>query len=152
MRIVLRSGCYLTHDSGIYARLVEDVQYRTSSDALAFAPALEVWAHVLSTPEAGLVILSAGRRDFGQDSGNPVPTKHVPRGSGQPRAVTGQDWRVVGVSDQHAHVRVPAGHGIGVGDLVALSPSHPCTTFDKWRVIHIVDDAYNVTESVRTWF
>lgn len=62
-------------------------------------------------------------------------------------------WRVTGVSDQHAHVDAPAGHGIAVGDLIALGPSHPCTTFDKWRVLlHLVDKSYTVVDTVRTWF
>jgi D-serine dehydratase len=47
---------------------------------------------------------------------------------------------------------VPAGHGVEVGDLVALGPSHPCTTFGKWRVVHLVDDDYNVIEAVSTCF
>jgi D-serine dehydratase len=34
----------------------------------------------------------------------------------------------------------------------ALGPSHPCTTFDKWREVHLVDDAYTVIETVPTYF
>jgi D-serine dehydratase len=151
-RVVLRSGCYLTHDSGIYDRLLDDLHRRTGSQALTFEPALEVWAHVLSTPEPELLILSAGRRDFGQDAGNPVPVKHVARGAGAPRPLHGSEWAVAGVSDQHAHVKCPRGHGVEVGDLVALGPSHPCTTFDKWRVIYVVDARYDVVDVVRTWF
>jgi D-serine dehydratase len=56
------------------------------------------------------------------------------------------------VSDQHAHLTVPPGHGVAVGDLVALGPSHPCTTFDKWRTLYLVDDDYTVTEEVPTFF
>lgn len=151
-QVVLRSGCYLTHDSGIYDRLLQDVHHRSGSQELAFEPALEVWAQVLSVPEPELVILSAGRRDFGQDAGNPVPVKHVRRSSNAPAPLSRSDWRIVGVSDQHAHVQIPAGHGVEVGDLVALSPSHPCTTFDKWRVIYVVDDDYQATDAIRTWF
>jgi D-serine dehydratase len=47
---------------------------------------------------------------------------------------------------------VPEGHGVAVGDLVALGPSHPCTTFDKWRVLHLVDEDYTVTGTARTYF
>jgi D-serine dehydratase len=47
---------------------------------------------------------------------------------------------------------VPPGHGVEVGDLVALGPSHPCTTFDKWRTVYLVDDDYDVTETVATYF
>jgi D-serine dehydratase len=150
--VVLRSGCYLTHDSGIYDRLLRDLHRRTGSQALAFEPALEVWAQVLSTPEPDLLILSAGRRDFGQDAGNPVPVKHVARGAATPRRLPAAEWAVAGVSDQHAHVKCLRGHGVEVGDLVALGPSHPCTTFDKWRVIYVVDAHYDILNVVRTWF
>ena len=37
-------------------------------------------------------------------------------------------------------------------DLVGFGINHPCTTFDKWQVIHVVDDDYNVIESLRTFF
>ena len=47
---------------------------------------------------------------------------------------------------------VPPGHGAEVGDLIALGPSHPCTTFDKWRVVHLVDDDYNLLEAIPTYF
>jgi D-serine dehydratase len=47
---------------------------------------------------------------------------------------------------------VPPGHHVAVGDLVALGPSHPCTTFDKWRTLYLVDDDYTVTEEVPTFF
>ena len=59
---------------------------------------------------------------------------------------------IVAVSDQHTHMRAPAGHGLRLGDAVALGPSHPCTTFDKWRVVYVVDDEYRVTEVLRTYF
>jgi D-serine deaminase-like pyridoxal phosphate-dependent protein len=44
------------------------------------------------------------------------------------------------------------GHGAEVDDLIALGPSHPCTTFDKWRVVHLVDDDYNLLEAIPTYF
>ena len=56
------------------------------------------------------------------------------------------------VSDQHAHMAAPPGHGVEVGDLVALGPSHPCTTFDKWRVIPVADEEYRVIDAVHTFF
>ena len=39
-----------------------------------------------------------------------------------------------------------------VGDLVALGPSHPCTTFDKWRAVHLVDDDVAVLDVLETRF
>jgi D-serine dehydratase len=151
-RVVLRSGCYLTEDWGSYGRALADVHARTGSGAPDLEPAIEVWAQVLSVPEPELLILSAGRRDFGQDSGNPVALAHVRRGSAERRSLREAGWRMAAVSDQHAHLAVPAGHGAAVGDLVALGPSHPCTTFDKWRTVYLVDDDYTVTEAVQTFF
>jgi D-serine dehydratase len=151
-RVVLRSGCYLTQDWGAYAGLLDDIHRRTGSAEPALEPALEVWAQVLSVPEPALVILSAGRRDFGQDAGHPVALTHVRRGSTERRSLRGTGWRMTAASDQHAHMTVPPDHGVEVGDLVALGPSHPCTTFDKWRVVHVVDDDYTVTETIPTYF
>ena len=42
--------------------------------------------------------------------------------------------------------------GLKVGDIVALSPSHPFTTFDKWRLIWEIDDNYNVVGTIETFF
>lgn len=156
-RVVIRSGCYLTHDSGLYAGLFEDLARRepeAGGDGLSFEPALEVWSHVLSAPEPGLVVLSAGRRDFGHDAGYPKPVKQVrPDASpAAPRDLEGAGYEVVAVNDQHSYLRVPRDHGLRVGDAVALSPSHPCTTFDKWRAIYLVDDDYTVTDVIATYF
>jgi len=151
-RVMLRSGCYLSEDYGLYARALDDLHKRTGSPVPALEPALEVWAQVLSVPEPGLVILSAGRRDFGQDAGNPVALTHVPRGTGERRSLRDAGWTMAAASDQHAHMAVPENHGVAVGDLVALGPSHPCTTFDKWRTLYLVDDDYTVTEAVPTFF
>jgi len=150
--VVLRSGCYLTQDHGIYAGLLGDIHRRTGSAEPDLEPALEVWAQVLSVPEPGLVILSAGRRDFGQEAGNPVALAHVRRGTAEPRPLREAGWTMAAASDQHAHMTAPPGHGVAVGDLVALGPSHPCTTFDKWREIHLVDDDYNVIGTAATCF
>jgi len=151
-RVVLRSGCYLTQDHGAYAGLLEDIHRRTGSAEPDLEPALEVWTQVLSVPEPGLVILSAGRRDFGQDARNPVALAHVRRGTAELRPLREAGWTMAAASDQHAHMTAPPGHGVEVGDLVALGPSHPCTTFDKWREIHLVDDDYNVIGTAATYF
>jgi D-serine dehydratase len=39
-----------------------------------------------------------------------------------------------------------------VGDLVALGPAHPCTTFDKRRTVHLVADDLTVLEALETYF
>src|SRR5258708_17060030 len=76
--VVLRSGCYLTHDAGLYERLYRDVRARSATARAIsgrFENALEVWAHVLSMPERRRAILGAGRRDFGHDAAMPRPIK-----------------------------------------------------------------------------
>jgi D-serine deaminase-like pyridoxal phosphate-dependent protein len=138
-QLILRSGCYVTHDHGLYA----------SSSPLAgsLVAALEVWAQVLSAPEPGLVIAGAGRRDLPHDSGMPVPLKVRDRDGGERGAGTAAT--VERLSDQHAHIR---GLHAEPGELVCLGVSHPCTAFDKWRVIPAVDDGYRLTGLLHTFF
>jgi len=49
-------------------------------------------------------------------------------------------------------MRLPADGDARVGDLVGCGISHPCTTFDKWRWMPVVDDRYVVTGAIRTFF
>ena len=152
---LLRSGCYVTHDQGHYKRLVRAVNARLGcSDAEGLRAALEVWAIVQSRPEPGLAILAVGKRDISYDLGPPVPLAFCPRASRTPRAApTG--WVVDKLNDQHAYLRVGTdadSAALQVGDRVALGISHPCTTFDKWRWMPIVDEDYGVVDAVVTWF
>jgi D-serine dehydratase len=39
-----------------------------------------------------------------------------------------------------------------VGDLIGCGISHPCTTFDKWPLLLVVDDQYNVQHAINTFF
>ena len=111
-----------------------------------------MWAQVLSVPEPELLILFGRAARFRPGLGVPAALVHVRRGSPERRSLREAGWRMAAVSDQHAHMAVPAAHGARVGDLVALGPSHPCTTFDKWRTVYLVDDDYTVTEAVQTFF
>jgi D-serine deaminase-like pyridoxal phosphate-dependent protein len=141
VRTVLRSGCYVTHDHGVYERL-SPLGSRAATPAGRLRPALVVWATVTSTPEPGMAILTAGKRDVGADSGLPVvvglPTS--------PHAAPG-DVEIVKLHDQHAVARLRDGTRLQVGELVALGISHPCTTFDKWREVVIVDDDDNIIQT-----
>jgi D-serine dehydratase len=47
---------------------------------------------------------------------------------------------------------MPADSPLKVGDLVSFGISHPCTTFDKWQLLWVVDDDYRVSEAIRTFF
>jgi D-serine dehydratase len=60
------------------------------------------------------------------------------------------------MNDQHAYLRLPQGDplcaALAVGDLVGCGISHPCTTFDKWHWMPIVDNDYRVTDAVSLHF
>jgi D-serine dehydratase len=147
-RIVLRSGCYLTHDHGTYA--ASSPSRAPGWDLPEFQPAIEVWGRVLSRPEPGLALVSFGRRDVSFDAGLPVPLWTCRRGSLRPEPADG--LTVTGLSDQHAFVRLPDAHPLAPGDLLGAGISHPCTTFDRWRLLLLTDGSYRVTGAARTFF
>ncbi|MFN3304452.1 MAG: alanine racemase [Roseateles sp.] len=148
---LLRSGCYVCHDHAHYGRYMQAMDQRlgTPLGAPSLQPALEVWTQVLSAPEPGLALLNAGRRDVSFDQGWPVPVWQGRGGQTAPRG-----WRVTGLNDQHAYLRWDPAEcdGPAVGERVALSPSHPCTTFDKWAWMAVVDDDDRVVDAITTHF
>ena len=152
VRGLLRSGCYVTHDHGFYQRMVSAVNSRLGcGDGLRAA--IEVWAAVQSCPESGLAILAVGKRDISYDLDLPVPLAFC-RPGGQAVAAAPADWKISGLNDQHAYLRGsgPEHAALQVGDLVALGISHPCTTFDKWRWMPVVDESYTVCDALVTCF
>jgi D-serine deaminase-like pyridoxal phosphate-dependent protein len=144
---LLRSGAYLTHDDGFYR---EKTPFRRLGNGW-LEPALEVWAQVTSVPEPGLVLVGMGKRDAPFDEGLPVP-KLVRRAgaTGDPEPLDGVT--LTKLNDQHAYLSAPAGMALAPGDLIGFGISHPCTAFDKWRVIPVVDAGYRVTDLVPTYF
>ena len=154
-RVLLRSGCYVSHDAGHYARLIERLEGRLPEGWRvpgSLRPALEVWGRVLSRPEPGLAFLDFGKRDVAHDIDLPKPILWARPGMhATPQSVTG-GWSIPGLYDQHARLILPTDAELRVGDLVGCAVSHPCTTFDKWRLLWVVDDAYRVKEGIRTFF
>ena len=151
VRGLLRSGCYVTHDHGHYKRLVHQVAQRCGC-ADELQPALEVWTTVQSAPEPGLALLTGGRRDLSFDVELPHPLKLARAGQVHTLPSDGR-WRITGLNDQHAHLRFDdATLQPRVGDLVALGISHPCTTFDKWHWMPVVDDDHRVIDAVTVHF
>lgn len=153
---LLRSGCYVTHDHGLYRRMVAVANLRLGCDQ-GLQAALEVWALVQSLPEPGLAILAVGRRDLSYDIEMPIPIAHAPRAARGSRAVHSvraapADWKISGLNDQHAYLRFDGDPGLAVGDRIALGISHPCTTFDKWRWMPVVDAEYGVVDALVTCF
>ena len=148
---VLRSGCYITHDHGNYARFLRLVENREGLDG-SLRAALEVWTMVQSVPEPGLALLNCGRRDISYDLEMPLPQRHAARGARQTHGVPA-DWKISALNDQHAYLRFdPTGLIPQVGDRISLGISHPCTTFDKWRWLALVEDDGAVTGAVATRF
>ena len=147
VRVVLRSGCYLTHDHGDYERLSPFGGRLPEWEPLR--PALELWGMVHSRPEPGLAIVGFGKRDASYDVALPRPLC-VRRPDGSTREAAGIE--VFRLNDQHAYVRLPAGDDLAVGDRLGCGLAHPCTVFDKWRSMPVVDDAYRVLGAVRTCF
>jgi D-serine dehydratase len=152
---VLRSGCYVTHDSGTYERLFDRVRSRSGEpwqSGPGLTAALEVWSQVQSRPERGLAILTMGRRDVSFDADLPRPLKWFRSGMHDAPEPTPSTWKVVKLNDQHAYLSVPDQAELKVGDLVGCGISHPCTTFDKWQLLFEVDDDYAVVDGLRTFF
>jgi D-serine deaminase-like pyridoxal phosphate-dependent protein len=144
-RLVLRSGCYVTHDHGLYHEISA---FERSVAGVTLRPALQVVAPVLSRPDRETVVVGAGRRDVSSDSGLPV-LLGASR-SGEPLEVRGASPQRL--FDQHLVVSLAAASDLRPGDEVVLGISHPCTTFDKWRWLPVVDEDDHVVDVVRTFF
>jgi D-serine deaminase-like pyridoxal phosphate-dependent protein len=137
-RVILRSGASVTHDDGFYR---ERTPFRRIPSEGPLVAALEMWAQVQSTPEPGLAIVGMGKRDAPFDEGLPVPLEV--RGSATSGLV------VTKMNDHHTYV---SGGPLRPGDLVRFGISHPCTAFDKWRTIPVIDDEHRVVDVLETYF
>ena len=132
--VVLRSGAYVVHDDGFYAGISPLIASRVGEQHLSSA--MHGWARVVSRPEPELALLDAGKRDFPFDEGLPTPQR-----------IGGRDaeagHHISALNDQHAFLRTPgtARDDVPVGTVARLGLSHPCTAFDKWRLLPVVDDA-----------
>jgi D-serine dehydratase len=156
LRPVLRSGCYLTSDHGMYQGPLRELDAREGvAPGAGLRPALEIWSVVQSRPEPDLAILTMGKRDASHDAGLPVPLFSHRPGPGAPHPLPA-GCEIVKMNDQHAYLRLPAGDPIidalAVGDLVGCGISHPCTTFDRWPLLLAVDDDYAVRGALNTFF
>lgn len=152
---VLRSGCYLTHDDLGYSASFRRIMLETSLKLPpgGLEPALEVWAYVQSRPERGRSLLTLGKRDVTYDSALPVPLRWYRPGGAMARPEPmPAGHNVLALNDQHCHLGTPEESPLQVGDMVAFGIAHPCLTFDKWAVLMLVDDDWNVTGAIRTFF
>ena len=148
VRLVLRSGCYITHDAVHYHQLGPFGTRIPDTDQLH--EALEVWGAVLSRPEPGRALLGFGKRDVSYDLELPVP-RFVKSPARAPRPLRAEA-SITALNDQHAYMKLDEAEDLRVGDLVGCGISHPCTAFDKWRLIPLVDDRYRVIDAILTYF
>jgi D-serine deaminase-like pyridoxal phosphate-dependent protein len=144
VRPVVRSGCYISHDHLSYER---SSPLRSSADPDPLQPALSCFARVLSCPEPGRALLGVGKRDVAFDIDLPVVLSARRDGTTTP---LGDRARIVELNDHHGfcdHDGV-----LEVGDVVELGLSHPCTIFDKWSLIPVIDAHRRVVDAIRTIF
>ncbi|WP_234330393.1 type III PLP-dependent enzyme domain-containing protein [Streptomyces acidiscabies] len=142
---LLRSGAYVTHDHLHYR---DRTPFNRVPEEGSLEPAFRLWAQVVSRPTAHQAFLNAGKRDVAYDLG--LPVVEVIRRGGDER--TAEGISVTALSDQHAWLETGSGVDLEVGDWVGLGLSHPCTTFEKWPLIPVVEADGTVAEYVRTFF
>jgi D-serine dehydratase len=154
VEIVLRPGCYLTHDIGVYREAQAKIQRRNpiaQEMSSGLLPALQVWAYVQSVPEAEKAIIAMGKRDAAFDAGLPTPELHFRPGDASPKPAPAH-WVVTKMMDQHAYMQIAAKDDLRVGDMIGFDISHPCLTFDKWRSLVVLNAEYEVVDLVKTYF
>ena len=150
--VILRSGCYVTHDSGFYRELLSRMNGRAvAGPPPRLQPALEVWTRVISRPQPDLAIVMMGKRDVTFDIHLPSARRWFRPGlHADPQAIDGVVTNKL--ADQHGFLAIDPGADLKVGDLLGFEISHPCTTFDKWSVLLEVDEAYGVLGGLKTFF
>ncbi|MCI0662907.1 MAG: amino acid deaminase [Acidobacteria bacterium] len=153
-RVIVRSGCYVTHDHGTYERKHSAALARggASSKIPEFRPAFELWSYVQSIPEPDRALLTFGKRDCSFDIGLPLPLFSLGDGVEIGSALTFSHSQIINLNDQHAHLELRGEEKLNIGDMVCCGISHPCTAFDKWRMIPLVDDNYDVLDLYYTFF
>jgi D-serine deaminase-like pyridoxal phosphate-dependent protein len=142
---LLRSGAYVSHDDGHYRKVTP---FNRVPEEGALEPAFRLWAQVVSRPSAEQAFANAGKRDAAHDLD--LPFAQVVRRDGAERPATGVE--VTGLSDQHAWLRTTGDADLEVGDWVGMGLSHPCTSFDKWQLIPLVEADGTVVDYIRTFF
>ena len=141
--LVLRSGGYVTHDHGAYMRMYPFERMPLAKQLL---PAIELWAQILTQPEPGLAIVNLGKRDSGIDIDTPFPIKRFSD------TVVDFEGKIDHLNDQHGYLHFSIEQRLSAGDAIGLGISHPCTTFDKWKLFALVDDNYDVVDFIHTFF
>ncbi|MEU8519604.1 amino acid deaminase [Streptomyces sp. NPDC048577] len=144
---LLRSGAYVSHDDGHYRRLTPF--NRIPGDG-ALEPAFRLWSQVVSRPAPDQAFTNAGKRDAAYDLG--LPEAQVVRSARDGSVRPADGITVTGLSDQHSWLRTEPEAELEVGDWVGMGLSHPCTSFDKWQLIPLVEADGTVVDYLRTFF
>ncbi|WP_329137486.1 amino acid deaminase [Streptomyces sp. NBC_00670] len=142
---LLRSGAYVSHDDGHYRHVTP---FNRVPEEGGLEPAFRLWTQVVSRPSPEQAFANAGKRDAAYDLDLPFP--QVVRRDGDERPATGVT--VTALSDQHMWLRTADGADLEVGDWIGVGLSHPCTSFDKWQLIPLVEADGTVTDYIRTFF
>ncbi|MEV5973871.1 amino acid deaminase [Streptomyces sp. NPDC051921] len=144
---LLRSGAYVSHDDGQYR---ERTPFNRIPEEGALQPAFRLWSQVVSRPTPEQAFTNAGKRDAAYDLHLPEAQVVRDARSGEIRPADG--LTVTALSDQHAWVRTAEGADLEVGDWLGMGLSHPCTSFDKWQLIPLVEADGTVVDYIRTFF
>ncbi|CAM5227356.1 alanine racemase [Streptomyces tanashiensis] len=116
----------------------------------ALQPAFRLWSQVVSRPTAEQAFTNAGKRDAAHDLH--LPEAQVVRDARTGEIRPAEGITVTGLSDQHAWLATGPGADLEVGDWVGMGLSHPCTIFDKWQLIPVVEADGTVVDHIRTFF
>ncbi|MFG2354049.1 amino acid deaminase [Streptomyces sp. NPDC048521] len=142
---LLRSGAYVSHDDVHYSRLTP---FNRVPEEGALEPAFRLWAQVVSRPSPTEAFVNAGKRDAAYDLD--LPVAHVVRRNGTEHPAAGVE--VSALSDQHLWLRTGPDADVETGDWIGFGLSHPCTSFDKWQLIPLVEADGTVVDYIRTFF
>ncbi|MFE7512922.1 alanine racemase [Streptomyces sp. NPDC057540] len=144
---LLRSGAYVSHDDGQYR---DRTPFNRIPEEGALQPAFRLWSQVVSRPTADQAFTNAGKRDAAHDLH--LPEAQVVRDGRTGGIRPAEGITVTGLSDQHAWLATGPGADLEVGDWVGMGLSHPCTIFDKWQLIPVVEADGTVVDHIRTFF
>ncbi|MEV4972566.1 alanine racemase [Streptomyces scopuliridis] len=144
---LLRSGAYVSHDDIHYRHLTP---FNRVPEEGSLQPAFRLWAQVVSRPSPEQAFVNAGKRDAAYDLDLPVAQVVRDGRTGEIRPATG--IAVARLSDQHGWLTTTPEAALEVGDWVGMGLSHPCTSFDKWQLIPLVEADGTVTDLIRTFF
>ena len=149
--VVLRSGCYLTHDSGIYERVspLADTRRRT------WVPAGDgaVGARCCPGPSRSSPSSGSASATCRSTSICPIAADRAHAAPAMSVRAERTARRSVELNDQHAYARGRAGPDARAwATWCGCGLSHPCTAFDKWRVIPVLDDEDRVIDAIATFF